>query len=134
MRNVTWRAGVSVLLALVFLAGVALADEQVEKSGSAGSKGLVIIENMVGSIKVIGWDKDEIHLEGTLGEDVEELKFDTGSKKSRRALVRNALRPGSASRTVKTTVLSFLILRPPIDRYDPDSQPAVIDGVQSRCD
>jgi DUF4097 and DUF4098 domain-containing protein YvlB len=37
---------------------------------------------MVGSIEVIGWNKKEIKLEGTLGDDVEELEFKTGKKKS----------------------------------------------------
>ncbi len=87
MRNVTSVAGMLALLILFFLAGSATAGDYeprvVEESGPASSDGLVIIENMVGSIKVIGWDKDEVHLDGTLGEDVEDLKFETGRKKSR---------------------------------------------------
>jgi len=75
-------AGVIALLALLFGAGLALADEPVEKSGSASAEGTVYIENMVGTIKVIGWDKNEVHLEGTLGKDVEDLKFDAGKKKT----------------------------------------------------
>jgi len=75
-------AGVIALLALLFGAGLALAGEPVEKSGDASANGTVYIENMVGSIKVIGWDRNEVHLEGTLGKDVEELHFDTGKKKT----------------------------------------------------
>ncbi len=34
------------------------------------------IENVAGRITVLGWDNDEIHVEGYIGEDVEELEFE----------------------------------------------------------
>ncbi len=52
-----------------------VAGETVERSGDASANGVVYIENMVGSIEVIGWGKKQVKLEGTLGKDVEELKF-----------------------------------------------------------
>jgi len=75
---------VPALLAMLWLlTGLAAhAGEPVEKSGKASADGRVIVENIAGSITVIGWDKKEIHLEGTLGKEVKELKFKTGKKKS----------------------------------------------------
>lgn len=75
---------VPALLALIWLlTGLgAYAGEPVEKSGKASADGRVMVENIAGSITVIGWDKNEIHVEGTLGKEVEELKFKTGKKKS----------------------------------------------------
>ncbi len=73
----------ALLAVLWLLTGVnALAGEPVEKSGKASADGRVIVENIAGSITVIGWDKNEVHLEGTLGKEVEELKFKTSKKKT----------------------------------------------------
>lgn len=71
-----------IVAALALTASMAMAGEPVERRGKASSKGTVYIDNMVGSIEVIGWDKNEVHLEGTLGRDVEELEFETGKKKT----------------------------------------------------
>jgi DUF4097 and DUF4098 domain-containing protein YvlB len=76
------RGLVAIGLALMLLAGSAVAGEKVERSGEASATGMVYIENMVGSIEVIGWDKKEVKLEGTLGKDVEDLEFETGKKKT----------------------------------------------------
>lgn len=75
--------GISLVVAILLL-GAALADagEPVEKSGDAAANGIVKIENIVGSLQVEGWDRNEIHIEGTLGDDVEDLIFKTGGKKS----------------------------------------------------
>ncbi|PID79597.1 hypothetical protein CSB20_09670 [bacterium DOLZORAL124_64_63] len=75
---------VPVLLAALTLAGgnVARADQKVDRRGDASAEGTVRIENLVGSITVVGWDRKEVHVEGTLGDDVKELKFKTGKRKS----------------------------------------------------
>ena len=67
------------MLALPALA----ADREVSESGPASPDGLVLIENVSGSVTVTGWDRDEVSLTGTLSGDVEELQFETGKKKSR---------------------------------------------------
>ena len=69
------------LMALV-LGGAADAAEKVDRRGDASAEGTVQIENIVGSITVVGWDRKEIRVEGTLGDDVKELKFETGKRKS----------------------------------------------------
>lgn len=69
-------------LVLVLAAGMATAGEKVERSGKASATGSVYIENMVGSIEVVGWNKEEVKLEGTLGDDVEELRFDADGSKT----------------------------------------------------
>lgn len=69
-------------LVAMLVTAPALAGEKVERSGKASPNGTVYIENMIGSIEVVGWDKNEVKVEGTLGKDVEELEFKTGKKKS----------------------------------------------------
>ncbi len=75
---------VPALMAILWLlvGGLAQAEQKVDETLEASAHGLVIIENIAGSITVVGWDKKEIHVEGTLSDEVEELKFKTGKKKS----------------------------------------------------
>lgn len=53
-----------------------LAGEQIDNRISAPANGTVEIENMVGSITVSGWDRDEVRLEGELDAQAEELVFE----------------------------------------------------------
>ena len=69
------------VLALAFGGGTALADSEVNESGPASAKGLVYIENLAGSVKVKGWDKNEIEVTGTLDEKAKKLNFETGKKR-----------------------------------------------------
>ena len=71
------------LLVVALVAPVTAADREVKESGPASATGTVMIENISGSIVVVGWDKAEISIEGTLSGDIEELKFKTGKNKSR---------------------------------------------------
>lgn len=71
------------LLTVLLAVPAAAADREVKESGPASADGLVLIENVSGSVVVIGWDKNEVSLEGTLSGDIEELEFETGNKKSR---------------------------------------------------
>jgi DUF4097 and DUF4098 domain-containing protein YvlB len=86
-RNRKFEHGSIALLAGLLIVAVAApvnaADREVNKSGPASATGMVMIENLSGSVEVIGWDKNEIKVTGTLSGDVEEVKFDTGKKKSR---------------------------------------------------
>jgi len=78
-RHIRAAALLTALLAAALLAAPAIAEE-VDLSGDAPAHGVVMIENIAGSIKVIGWDKESITVTGTLGKDVEELDFTTGKK------------------------------------------------------
>jgi DUF4097 and DUF4098 domain-containing protein YvlB len=69
----------AVLVTAALAAGPLMAEE-VDLSGEASADGVVMIENIAGSIEVIGWDRNEVTVTGTLGDDVEDLKFKTGSK------------------------------------------------------
>ncbi len=66
----------------LLVGGLAQAEQKVDETKKASAKGLVIVENIAGSITVIGWDKKEIQVKGTLGDDVEKLKFKAGKKKT----------------------------------------------------
>lgn len=78
----TVRWGAAVLAASIAAAGVAVAAEQqkreVSRSGQASADGTVQIENIAGSLKIVGWAQERIEVSGTLGADVEDLEFDAG--------------------------------------------------------
>lgn len=82
-RRLGFTALLTGLLVLTLAAPAALADTDVNESGPAAADGIVMIENISGSIVVIGWDKAEISMTGTLTGDVKEVEFKTGKKKSR---------------------------------------------------
>ncbi len=61
--------------ALLFAVSSARAQTRVDQSRPAAADGLVEIENMSGSVKVVGWDKNEVTVRGTLGRRAEGLDF-----------------------------------------------------------
>jgi DUF4097 and DUF4098 domain-containing protein YvlB len=70
------RLGTLLLLAATPLAW---AGERVEQRRSAAPDGLVEIENPAGSIHVVGWDKNEVEVVGTLGRGAEGVDVSGGA-------------------------------------------------------
>ena len=70
---------------LLFLMAVALATsatwagESVDVTKSASATPAVAIENLAGSVKVTGWNRDEIKVSGVLGDDTDGLDFSGGN-------------------------------------------------------
>ena len=54
---------------------VLLSSESVDERWDIGETGTVTIENIVGEIEILGWDRGEIHLTGSLGDSVQELEL-----------------------------------------------------------
>ncbi len=69
-----------IVLAVVALlvASAALAQQSVNERRPAEPGGVVEIENLAGSVKVIGWDRAEVEVTGTLGRGTERLEFSGG--------------------------------------------------------
>jgi DUF4097 and DUF4098 domain-containing protein YvlB len=65
----------SVGLALLLGAAVATAQERVDAKRAATRDGVVEIHNISGSVKVTGWDRDEVAVKGVLGRGTERLDF-----------------------------------------------------------
>jgi DUF4097 and DUF4098 domain-containing protein YvlB len=63
------------LLCIILVAG-AYGDQTVDESKAASHDGVVSIENIAGSIAVIGWNKNEVKVTGTLGKNIEGLTFE----------------------------------------------------------
>jgi DUF4097 and DUF4098 domain-containing protein YvlB len=69
-----------VVAALTSLAAPALAGRQVDERRPARADGVVEIESPAGSIKVIGWDRDEVAVTGVLGDEADGLDFTTSGR------------------------------------------------------
>ena len=68
------------VLVLSLATGTALAEREVNESGSASATGRVYVENLAGSVTIKGWDKNTIEVTGTLDEKAKKLNFETGKK------------------------------------------------------
>jgi DUF4097 and DUF4098 domain-containing protein YvlB len=60
-------------VALVAATGLALAERSVEETRPASPDGIVEIETISGTIVLIGWDRDEVRVTGTLGEGIDRV-------------------------------------------------------------
>ena len=70
------RSRLMLSLLCVILVTVAYADQAVDQTKAASPDGVVSIENIGGSVVVIGWNKNEVKVTGTLGKNIEGLTFD----------------------------------------------------------
>lgn len=64
---------------LLAVAPAALAQQKVDLKKNADPKGRVSIDNTAGSTRVIGWDRPEISVTGTLGRGAESVRFTAGA-------------------------------------------------------
>lgn len=64
-----------VALALAVAALPAVAQQRVDEKRPAGKNGVVEIRNVAGSVRVMGWDREEVAVTGTLGKGTERLEF-----------------------------------------------------------
>ncbi|MEJ2275426.1 MAG: DUF4097 family beta strand repeat-containing protein [Woeseiaceae bacterium] len=64
------------VMALATLVPLAAMAEEVDRTLDAAADGSVHISNISGSVKVDGWNRDEVQVQGFIGRNVEELIFD----------------------------------------------------------
>ncbi|MEX0900058.1 MAG: DUF4097 family beta strand repeat-containing protein [Gammaproteobacteria bacterium] len=69
------------LVALVIATPVSSATEFHQRQAAA-AEGSIDISNVAGSVRVVGWDRNEIEVEGTLGGDVERVEFTVSGDRS----------------------------------------------------
>ena len=65
------------VLAAAALAGGVAAQERVDVRRPTGATGDVQIHNVAGSVRVVGWDRNEVHVTGTLGRGTDRLDVHT---------------------------------------------------------
>ncbi|HSC06454.1 MAG TPA: DUF4097 family beta strand repeat-containing protein [Steroidobacteraceae bacterium] len=57
-------------------------EGQVDKRAPADPQGEVEVSNVAGNVSISGWDRNEVQVTGTLGEDVERLDFISEPKRT----------------------------------------------------
>lgn len=62
------------------LASAAWAGEEIERTLQMSADGLVVVENLAGTVEFIGWDRDEVEVRGEAGDGVDEVQIDSSSK------------------------------------------------------
>jgi DUF4097 and DUF4098 domain-containing protein YvlB len=67
------------VLAIIMLAATSAmaAERSIDETRPARADGVVDISNVCGSVEVLGWDKEEVHVMGTLERNVERVDFDS---------------------------------------------------------
>ena len=92
-----------VAFALLLIPAGADAQQTVERTGRAAADGTVDIENIAGSIRVEGWDRNEVSLSGQLGRGVERVDFEGNGQNTRIRVVypRNGRNVGGAELVVR---------------------------------
>lgn len=74
MRNV-----LSTIVLCAALPMVTLADESIDERWDVNADAKISVENIAGEIEIEGWDRNEVHLTGSLGDSVKELDIDQSS-------------------------------------------------------
>jgi hypothetical protein len=72
-----------IVVASTVVAGTAAAQERVNETRPASPTGTVEIVNTAGSVRVVGWNRNEVQVTGTLGRGVERLDFATEGDRTR---------------------------------------------------
>ncbi|HUH13673.1 MAG TPA: DUF4097 family beta strand repeat-containing protein [Longimicrobiales bacterium] len=78
MRNVSFA-----LLAVALTAGAASGQRSINETRDVSATGTVQIENLAGSVRVIGWNRDQVQVTGSLAERAERLDFTTSGSMTR---------------------------------------------------
>lgn len=70
------------LLAIILLASPTFSEERVDLVKPASANGVVEVVNTAGSVTVIGWTREEVQVQGVLGQGSERLDFDAGPRRT----------------------------------------------------
>ncbi|MCA9756598.1 MAG: DUF4097 family beta strand repeat protein [Candidatus Eisenbacteria bacterium] len=76
-------AGIVGLVLVASTAICAWAGQTVDEKASVSKDGRVDIENLGGSVRVIGWDKNEVTVEGVLADDAEDFVFEADDRRTK---------------------------------------------------
>lgn len=72
-KEMTMKKALFVTALLLAAGSAALAERSVSQTVPAAPDGEVSVELISGRVEIIGWDRDEVEVTGSIGDDVEEL-------------------------------------------------------------
>ena len=88
---------------LMLVSASALAGESVDESWKIDADATISIENIAGEIEIKGWDRNEAHLTGTLGNSVDELEFSASESRLDISVI------NKSSRNIDSTELKLMM-------------------------
>ena len=110
MRSIL-AAGILALIASAVGATEAAVQQEVNESASVSANADIEIYNYSGSIRVTGWDRDEVQVTGTLGRGTERLHFDAERDNVEIRVVVPRGRRGDARREIDSSHLEVMVPR-----------------------
>jgi DUF4097 and DUF4098 domain-containing protein YvlB len=96
-----------IVLILLAAGTLTLAGEDIQRKVDASRNGQVEIDNLSGSVRVTGWDRDEVEVTGTLGKGIERLDVE---RKGDRVIIEVVL-PSGRNNRVEGTDLDIRVPR-----------------------
>lgn len=93
-------------LALAIAGGAAhAADAKVERRITADLRGTVVVSNVAGRIAVVGWERAEVEVTGTIGRGVERVDVqESGKRTTVKVVLRKGVRLGGADANLTVRV------------------------------
>jgi DUF4097 and DUF4098 domain-containing protein YvlB len=79
MKREITTLGIAAVVLLALSAPPAGAQEKVDRRLPAAATGTVQVRNVAGSVRIVGWDRNEVQVQGTLGQGTERLDFENRS-------------------------------------------------------
>lgn len=75
MNRMRWMTTAALATILVLLAMPAMAQTEINETRPLDDSAILSVSNISGSVKVTGWNRNEIQITGTLGKGTEELRI-----------------------------------------------------------
>ncbi len=97
----------TLILMLLAAGTLTLAGEDIHEKVNASPNGKVEIDNLAGSVRITGWDRDEVEITGTLGKGTERLDV---QEKGDRVIIEVVL-PGGRNNRIEGTDLEIRVPR-----------------------
>ena len=111
------------------LLGAAPPQQQVSRSGTVDADADIEIFNLLGSVRVTGWDRNEVSVEATLGEGTERLEFrNNGDDVEIRVVVPRARRR-NPNRVIGESHLEIMVPRTASLDIETATASIAVDGV-----
>ncbi len=75
MNRMRWMVPAALTVALILLATPLMAQTEINETRPLNGSATLSVSNISGSVKLTGWNRDEVQVTGTLGKGAEELRI-----------------------------------------------------------
>lgn len=110
MRNVTKLAAVVTTMAAILVASPAALAREIAERADMAADGEVEVSNVSGSVEIVGWDRNEVTVSGSIWDGADDLIFESDGRRTRIEvkLPRNSKRVKSSLLTIRMPMMADL--------------------------